>query len=173
MARLWTKGLMIAVRWSWKAARDGITLPVPGAVLERLARRLNDDTLADLSLKPAAGSRLDVSGRKRKAGIWIDFAARFRLEPPGADDPPRSLVLVPEKFQPFPVKAPMLAALAALDGVEWRGERLCLNLDLFMETHQWGRRVPAAVRNRVRICDVQADARGIRLQLRASTRVRS
>ena len=173
MARLWTKGLMTVARWSWKAARNGITLPVPGAVLERLARRLDDASLDALRMQPTSPSHLKVSGRKKKAGVWIDFSVHFRLEPPAPDDPPRSLVLVPEKVQPFPVKAPMLAALAALDGVNRRGERLTLNLDRFMDEHQWGRRVPGAVRNRVRIADVQVDARGIRLQLRVSTQART
>lgn len=173
MARLWTKGLVVAARWSWKAARDGITLPVPGAVLERLARRLNNDSLEDLSVQPAAASRLCVTGRKKKAGVWIEFSARFRLEPPGSEDPPRSLVLVPEQIQPFPVKTPMLAALAALDGVDRQGARLRLNLDRFMEGHQWGRRVPAALRNRLRIADVRADERGIRLQLRVSSQAKT
>lgn len=48
--------------------------------------------------------------------------------------------------------------------------RLCLNLDRFMDEHQWGRRVPAVLRNRVRIADVRADERSIRLQLRVSHR---
>lgn len=169
MARLWAKGLMTVSWWAYRAARDGITLPVPGSVLERLCRRLAGDTLDELRLKPAPHAHLSLSGR-RKAGVWIDFNARFRIEPPGPGDPPRSLVLVPEKIQPFPVRAPMLRALAALDGVDRRGERLCLNLDRFMDEHQWGRRVPAALRNRVRIADVRADERGIRLQLRVSHR---
>ena len=172
MARLWTKGLLTVSRWAYRAARDGVTVPVPAAVLDRLGRRLDDATLDDLQLRPAAAAHLNVTGRK-KAGVWLEFSARFRLEPPGPDDPPRSLVLVPETIQPFPVKAPMLAALAVLDGVDRQGERLRLNLDHLMETHQWGRKVPDALRNRLRIADVRSDDRGIRLQLRASTQARS
>lgn len=171
MARLWAKGLMTVAWWSYRAAREGITLPVPGAVLERLCRRLAGDSLDDLRIRPGAPTHLSITGR-RKAGIWIDFNARFRLEAPGPDDPPRGLVLVPEKIQPFPVKSPMLAALAALDGVDRQGERLRLNLDHFMEEHQWGRRIPAAVRDRVRIDAVQADERSIRLLLRVSAQAR-
>ncbi|RRQ22040.1 hypothetical protein [Thiohalobacter thiocyanaticus] len=155
--------------WAYRAAREGVNLPVPGAVLERLCRRLAGDSLEDLRIRPASPTHLSITGR-RKAGIWIEFNARFRLEAPGPDDPPRGLVLVPEKIQPFPVKSPMLAALAALDGVDRQGERLRLNLDHFMEGHQWGRRIPAALRNRVRIADVRADERSIRLQLRVSHR---
>lgn len=167
--RLWARGLMTVSWWAYRATRDGVNLPVPGAVLERLCRRLAGDSLEDLRIRPAGPAHLSITGR-RKVGLWIDFNARFRLEAPGSDDPPRSLVLVPEKIQPFPVKSPMLTALAALDGVDRRGERLCLQLDHFMDEHQWGRRIPAALRKRVRIAAVHADERSIRLQLRVSHR---
>lgn len=167
MARLWAKGLVTVSYWAYRTARHGVNLPVPQSVLDRLTQGLTDETIDTLRLRPQSASHLSVTGRKR-LGMWIEFSALFRLEPPGLGDPPRSLILVPEKIQPFPVRSPMLAAIANLEGVERNGDRLRINLDRFMDEHQWGRRLPAAVRNRVRIAGVYADAQRIRLNLRIS-----
>lgn len=169
MARLLTKGLMAASIWAYKAARHGMTLPVPQAVFDRLARQQDDDTIDKLQIHPKAPSHLCVSGRK-KAGVWIEFSALFRLEPPGTDDPARSLVLVPEKIRPFPAKSSMLGAIARLDGFERHGDRLLFDLDRFLRGHEWGSRIPAGVRERVRVSDVTADDRRLRLQLQVALR---
>jgi hypothetical protein len=160
---------MAASMWAYKAARQGVTLPVPQAVFDRLARQRHDDTIDNLQIRPKAPSHLCVSGRK-KAGVWIEFSALFRLEPPGPDDPARSLVLVPEKIRPFPAKSSMLGAIAGLDGFERSGDRLRFDLDRFLGGHEWGSRIPAGVRERVRVAEVTADDRKLRLQFRIASR---
>jgi len=172
MARLWTKGLLTASVWAYKAARHGVSLSVPQSVLDRLTRRLDGASVENLRLSPKETSHLSVFGRKR-VGVWIEFSALFRLEPPGPSDPPRSLILVAEKIQPFPVRSPMLGAIAGLEGVDRDGDRLRLNLDRFMDAHHWGKRVPAAIRQRIRIADVLVNNGRIRLQLRASHQARA
>ncbi|HKJ76758.1 MAG TPA: hypothetical protein VKA64_06100 [Gammaproteobacteria bacterium] len=167
MARLWQKGLMVASKWAYKVAREGITIPIPQAVIDRLSAGLAQGAVQDLRIRPQADSHLVVTGRK-KVGVWLEFSAVFRIEPPASDESPRSLVLVPERIQPLPARSPMLGAMAALNGVERDGDRLRLNLDRLMADHEWGRRVPAAVRERVRITGVSADAERIRIRLRFS-----
>lgn len=169
MARLLTKGLMAASMLAYKAAREGLTLPVPQSVFDRMARKRQDDTLDSLRIRPEGPSHLRVTGRK-KAGVWVEFTALFRLEPPGAGDPARSLVLVPEQIKPFPAKSSMLGAIADLDGFERRGDRLRFDLDRFLGENEWGRRLPAGVRERVRVAGVTADDRNVRLQLRIGSR---
>lgn len=160
---------MAASMWAYKAARHGVTLPVPRAVFERLARQQRDETIDNLQIHPKSPSHLYVTGRKR-AGVWVEFSAVFRLEPPGVDDPARSLVLVPEEIRPFPARSSMLGAIARLDGFERHGDRLRFDLDRYLGEHEWGSRIPAGVRERVRVSDVTADDRNLRLQLQVALR---
>ncbi len=165
--RLWQQGLLMASRWAWRVAREGVVLPVPRSVLERLATKLDDATIEDLTIEPRPEGRLRVAGRK-KVGVWLDFEIVFELAAPGPGDPPRSLILIPESVSPFPARGPMLSAMEALNGVERRGDRIRLNLDTLMTGHEWGRKVPAAVRERVRVADVGTAEGRIRLTLRLS-----
>ncbi|MFP4607933.1 MAG: hypothetical protein ACLFP7_09905 [Thiohalospira sp.] len=166
--RLWQQGLLHASRWAVKAARKGVTVPVPRRVLARLAERAEDPSLANLRLDVRDGGILEVSGRK-KAGIWVDFRARFRVEAPAAGDPPRAIILRPEEVQPFLARGPMLAALGQQAGARRDGDRVCIDLDEVLQGHEWGKKVPAALRERLRISGVEtADGKlHLRLQLSA------
>lgn len=167
MVRLWQQGLFMASRWAWRVAREGLTIPVPNSFLERLANRLDDATIEDLVIEPQPEGRLQVRGRK-KVGVWLDFSVTFELAAPGAGDPPRSLILIPEAVTPFPARGPMLAAMEALAGIERHGDRLCINLDTLMTGHEWGRKLPAALRERVRVADITTEQGRLKLQLRLS-----
>lgn len=155
---------MVAGKWALRVARDGVAVPVPQRVLDRLAADLGDDSVRKLQVRAEGDRHLVLSGRKR-VGVWLDFRATFRLEPPSGDDPPRAIVLVPEKVQPLPARSLTLAAMAALPAIERDGDRLALDLDRLMEAHEWGRRVPGAVRDRVRVAGVRVEDGRIRLRL--------
>jgi hypothetical protein len=165
--RLWQQGLLYASRWAVKAAREGVTVPIPRRILARLVERMEEPSLADLRLEVGDGGYLEVSGRK-KAGIWVDFRARFRVAAPTDRDPPRALILHPEEVQPFLAKGPMLAALGQLDGARRDGDRVRIDLDHLLQNHEWGKKVPAALRERLRISGVGAAEGQLRLQLRVS-----
>ncbi|MFO8154573.1 MAG: hypothetical protein ACQERR_08585 [Pseudomonadota bacterium] len=169
--RLWQQGLFMASRWAWRVAKEGVVLPVPRSVLERLAAKLDDPTVENLVIEPRPQGRLRVAGRK-KVGVWLDFEIVFELAAPGSGDPPRALILVPESVSPFPARGPMLAAMEALTGVERQGDRILLNLDTLMTGHEWGRKVPAMVRERVRVADVTTEEGRIRMKLRLSSSAR-
>lgn len=165
MVRLWQKGLWVASKWAYKVAREGLTVPIPQAVFERLVRRLARDAAQELKVRPRAPAHLVITGRK-KVGIWLDVTAVFRLEPPAPDGPPRSLRLIPECVRPLPARSPVLSAMAAVPGVEREEGQLRIDLDRLMADDEWGRRLPAAVRQRLRVAEVAADSRRIQLRLR-------
>ncbi|SFD30854.1 hypothetical protein SAMN05660831_01373 [Thiohalospira halophila DSM 15071] len=165
--RLWQQGLLHASRWAVKAAREGITVPIPRRILARLAERADDPSLADLRLAVRDGAILEVTGRK-KAGVWVDFRARFRVEAPAAGDPPRALVLRPEEVQPFLAKGPMLAALGQQAGARRDGDRVRIDLDEVLQGHEWRKKVPDALRERLRIGGVESADGQLKLRLQIS-----
>ena len=159
-------GAVKAGQWAQRAAREGFTVPVPQSILDRLAARVDDTSIRDLSLTPQPGNRLRLSGLKKK-GVWVEFAAEFRIAHPDTDDPPQSLVLALEKAEPFFARKPLLDALEAIQGVHVRGERILVDLGGVIAASDWGGRIPAAVRNRLRIREVATTEDG-RLRLRVA-----
>ncbi|KPV40288.1 hypothetical protein AN478_09335 [Thiohalorhabdus denitrificans] len=165
--RFLQKGLLMASKWAVKAAREGFQVPIPQSVLDNLLRRMDDPSVRDLHLKPAADNRVELSGMK-KVGVWVEFRAVFRLDPPAAEEPGQSLALALEKADPFFARNALLGALEEVDGVHVHEERVLVDLGNLIEQHQWGRKVPRGLRDRLRIADVSTQEGRINLRVGVS-----
>lgn len=162
--RGWQKGLLKASQWAMKFAREGFQVPIPQSLLDRLVRRVADDSVRDLKLQAQDGDRLQLSGLKKK-GVWVSFSATFDLAAPEADDPPQSLVLRLQEAEPFFARSAVLTALGGLDGVRVDGERVLVDLGEHIRQHQWGGKVPAGIRERLRITEAHSDQGRIQLRV--------
>ncbi len=160
---IWQKGLLKASQWAIQGAREGLRIPIPQSLLDKLAARVDDPSVRDLHLAVKSGDRLEVSGLKKK-GVWVQFSAVFALGPPTPDDPPQSLALTLERAEPFFARGAVLSALRDLDGVAVAGERVLVDLGDLIERNEWGSRIPRALRSRLRITD--AGTREGRISLR-------
>jgi hypothetical protein len=162
--RGWQKGLFKASQWAFKLAREGFQVPIPQSLLDRLVRRVDDPSVRDLRLEAQPDDRVQLSGLKKK-GVWVSFSATFGLAAPGPDDPPQSLALHLQAAEPFFARSAVLAALGNLDGVRVDGERVLVDLGEYIRQHQWGGKIPAAVRERLRITEAHSDDGRIQLRV--------
>jgi hypothetical protein len=162
--RGWQKGLFKASQWALKLAREGFQVAIPQSLLDRLVRRVDDPSVRDLKLQAQPGDRLQLSGLKKK-GVWVSFSATFDLAAPEPDDPPQSLALRLQEAEPFFARGAVLTALGNLDGVQVDGERVFVDLGEYIRQHQWGGKIPAAVRDRLRITEAHSDDGRIQLRV--------
>ena len=162
--RLIQKGLLKASQWAIKAAREGFQVPIPQSMLDNLMRRVDDASVRDLQLKATPDDRLQLSGLKKK-GVWVEFQATFRMAPPDPNEPGQSLALNLEKADPFFARGAILSALAGVDGVSVQEERVLVDLGNLIEQNDWGRRVPKALRDRLRIADISTQEGRINLRV--------
>ncbi|MEF8793980.1 hypothetical protein [Thiohalorhabdus sp.] len=162
--RGWQKGVFKLSQWAVKLAREGFNIPVPQSVLIRIVRKVDDPSVRDLRLEARDEDRLVLSGLKKK-GMWVDFSATFTLEPPGEDEPPQSLALNLETTEPFFARGPLLGALAGVDGIKVKGDRALVDLGEIIQQNQWGRKIPEAVRGRLRIMEAHSSEGRVQLRL--------
>jgi hypothetical protein len=158
---------MKASQWAIKAAKEGFQIPISQSVLDSLVGRVDDPSVRDLSLRAQTDNRVALSGLKKK-GVWVEFSALFQLRPPGADDPGRSLVLDLEKAEPFFARNAVLTALDDIDGVAVTEERVLVDLDDMLDRNEWVRKIPKALRSRLRIADVGTEEGRINLRIALS-----
>ena len=162
--RIWQKGLVKASQWAVQAAREGFQIPIPQGLLNKLVERVDDPSVRGLALAIRDGDRLELSGLKKK-GVWVQFSAAFLLEAPGDGDPPQSLVLILEEAEPFFAKGALLTALGDLDGVSAAGDRVLVDVNDLIDRNEWGRKVPQALRSRLRITDIGTQEGRINLRV--------
>ncbi|MFA9461136.1 hypothetical protein [Thiohalorhabdus methylotrophus] len=133
-------------------------------MLDNLMRRVDDPSVRDLQLKATPDNRLELSGKKKK-GVWVGFQATFQMAPPHAQEHGQSLALTLEKADPFFARNALLDTLADVDGVQVQEERVLVDLGSLIEQNDWGRRVPKALRDRLRIADVSTQDGRINLRV--------
>jgi len=162
--RGWQKGVLKASQWAAKFAREGFQVPIPQSLLDRLVAKVDDPSVRDLRLEAHEGDRIVLSGLKKK-GLWVSFSATFALSAPDPEEPPQSLALTLEQAEPFFARNAVLSALAHIDGVGVSGERVLVDLGDFIARHDWGSKVPAGVRNRLRVTGAHSDGGRINLRV--------
>ena len=158
------KGLAKASQWAVKAAKEGFHVPISQSVLDNLVARVDDPSVRDLSLRAHPENQVALSGLKKK-GIWVEFAADLRIAAPAESDPQRSLVLTLEQAEPFFARSALLSALDGVDGVSVVEERILVDLDDMLERNDWVRKIPKALRARLRITDVTTEEGRIHLRV--------
>ncbi len=164
-SRIWRKGLVKASQWGWKLAQEGFQVPVPQSLLDGLARKMAaDPSVRDLRLQVAPDQRLALSGLKKK-GLWVTFRVTFVLEAPAADDPKRSLPLTIAEAEPFFARGLARSAMAEIDGVSVAGERIQIDLDGAIDRHEWARKIPQTLRDRLRITGAHTEGERLYLHL--------
>ncbi|MFB6261548.1 MAG: hypothetical protein ABEJ96_10255 [Thiohalorhabdaceae bacterium] len=162
--RGWQKGVFKVSQWAIKLAREGLRIPVPQSVLNRLVRNVDDPSVRDLRLEAQEADRVVLSGLKKK-GVWVGFSATFTLAAPGEEEPPQSLALTLETAEPFFARGALLAALADIDGVQVEGDRALVDLREVIRQHDWGSKIPEGVRNRLRIMEAHSSEGRIQLRV--------
>lgn len=164
-SRIWRKGLVKASQWGWKLAREGFQVPVPHSLLDGLARKMAaDPNVRDLCLQVTSDQRLILSGLKKK-GLWVSFRVTFVLDAPAADDPKRSLPLTIAEAEPFFARGLARSSMAEIEGVSVAGERIRIDLDGVIDRHEWARKVPQTLRDRLRITGAHTEGGRLYLHL--------
>lgn len=162
--RGWQKGVFKLSQWAVKLAREGLQIPIPQSVLNRLVRKVDDASVRDLRLEAREADRVVLSGLKKK-GVWVDFSATFALEAPAEEEPAQSLVLKLESAEPFFARGALLAALADVDGIKVTGDRALVDLGEIIKHNEWGSKIPEAVRGRLRIMEAHSSEGRIQLRV--------